>query len=259
MHCLGSCWFEENYEETGRRIQYFFETIAMDDFDMDIDLDGGSDFLENLGIDGDSSLELEGIEFPGDSSQEFEPQKTNEAVNDILAKDMMRLTPSERMSHAEELHGVRSLAIEENGDELTTERISKSLVELNEFLEHKIPDHEKTAFLKAKGFGETGETYVNDVAFRMKFLRCRLFKVEEAARLLVNYLDVVQELYGDICLRRPIRLDDIQSSKEERHAFRLGYCQLLPFGDRAGRRIIYMNTHSLGYSTRIRVRTVAVF
>lgn len=226
----------------------------MHDFDMDIDLDGGSDFLEKLGIDGDSSHDLEGIEF--NSSQEFDPKLNN--VDDVLSKDMMRLSPADRISLAEELHGVRSLAIEENGDELTTERISKSLEELNRVLEHEIPAHEKAAFLKAKSFGETSETYVNDVGFRLKFLRCRLFKVKEAAKLLVNYLELVQELYGDICLRRPIRLDDIQTSKEERSAFRLGYCQLLPFGDRAGRRIIMMTTDALEYSTLIRVRMVAV-
>ena len=225
---------------------------------MDIDLDGGSDFLEKLGIDGDSSHDLEGIQFDGDSSQEFDPKVNNETVDDVLSKEMMRLSPADRISLAEELHGVRSLAIEENGDELTTERISKSLVELNHVLEHEIPAHEKAAFLKAKSFGETSETYVNDVGFRLKFLRCRLFKVKEAAKLLVNYLELVQELYGDICLRRPIRLDDIQTSKEERSAFRLGYCQLLPFGDRAGRRIIMITTDALEYSTLIRVRMVAV-
>ncbi len=225
-------YFEENYEETRNRFNYFRKTETIDDFDMDIDLDGGSDFLEKV---------------------------TTEKVDDVLSKDLMRLSVADRISLAEELHGVRNLAIEENGDELTTERISRSLAELNQVLEHEIPAHEKAAFLKAKSFGETAETYVNDVGFRLRFLRCRLFKVKEAARLLVDHLELVRELYGDICLRRPIRLDDIQTSKEERNAFRLGYCQLLPFGDRAGRRIIMVTTDALEYSTLIRVRMVAMF
>jgi hypothetical protein len=64
----------------------------------------------------------------------------------------------------------------------------------------------------------------------------------------------VQELYGDICLSRSICLEDLQTTKDERIAFRSGYIQLLPFGDRAGRRILMITTDALCYSTYIRVR-----
>ena len=212
----------------------------MDDLDMDLDFDV-DDFPEILSLDGDWNHALE-------------PEDSCEAVNGLLSKDLMRMSAEDRVLVAEEVHGVRNLAVEENGDDLTTEKISKSLLELDQILEYRIPVNEKTAFLRAQSFEETSGTYVNDVGFRMKFLRCKLFNVEEAARLLINYLEVVQELYGDVCLRRPIRLDDVQSTKEERKAFRYGYIQLLPFGDRAGRRIIVITTDALDYNTRIRVR-----
>jgi len=71
---------------------------------------------------------------------------------------------------------------------------------------------------------------------------------------MLNYLDLVQELYGDICLSRPIRLEDVQTTKEEKAAFRSGCLQLLPFGDRAGRRILMISTDALLFSTLIRVK-----
>lgn len=216
----------------------------MDDFSMDLDLDGD--------IWGESS---EILNEDVNANVALDPKKSCEAVNDLLTKDLMQMSPGDRISVAEELHGVRSLAIEENDDKVTTEKVSKALYELDQILEYQIPAHEKQAFLKAKSFAETRGTYVNDVEFRMKFLRCKLFKVEEAARLLIDYIELVQELYGDVCLSRPIRLDDVQSSKEERTAFRSGCIQLLPFGDRAGRRIVMITTDALLYSSLIRVRT----
>ncbi len=211
--------------------------------DQILEGDDWSESGENMDEDGESEF------FPN-------PIGSCEAVNELLSNDMMRMSPGDRISVAEELHGVSCLAIEEKDDEVTTERVTKALYELDQILEYKIPANQKGAFLKAQSFEETRGTYVNDVGFKMKFLRCKLFNVEEAARLLVEYLELVQELYGDVCLSRPIRLEDVQSSKEERAAFRAGYIQLLPFGDRAGRRIAMITTDALDYSSLIRVRTL---
>jgi len=209
--------------------------------DQILEGDDWSESGENMDEDGESEF------FPN-------PIGSCEAVNELLSNDMMRMSPGDRISVAEELHGVSCLAIEEKDDEVTTERVTKALYELDQILEYKIPANQKGAFLKAQSFEETRGTYVNDVGFKMKFLRCKLFNVEEAARLLVEYLELVQELYGDVCLSRPIRLEDVQSSKEERAAFRAGYIQLLPFGDRAGRRIAMITTDALDYSSLIRVK-----
>ena len=190
-----------------------------------------------------------------DPNQTLTPMAPCKAVEDLLSNDLMGLSVSDRTSIFEELHGVRSLAIEENDDENYQEGVSKALIDLDQTLEHRIPAHQKTAFRKAQSLQYTKGTYVNDLTFRLKFLRCKLFDVNAAACLLVNYVDLVRELYGDVCLSRPIRLDDVQSTKIERAAFRSGFIQLLPFGDRAGRRIIIINTDALLYSTFIRVST----
>mmetsp|Transcript_6392 Transcript_6392/g.12468 ORF Transcript_6392/g.12468 Transcript_6392/m.12468 type:complete len:609 (-) Transcript_6392:49-1875(-) len=215
-----------------------------------------------LGLDTSTSVDMviDSNCDPNNSDPRSDPNQTSppiapcNAVEDLLSNDLMRLSVSDRTSIFEELHGVRSLAIEENDDENHRDRVSKALIDLDQTLEHRIPAHQKTAFRKAQSLQHTKGTYVNDLTFRLKFLRCKLFDVNAAACLLVNYVELVRELYGDVCLSRPIRLDDVQKTKEERAAFRFGFIQLLPFGDRAGRRIIIINTNALLYSTYIRVK-----
>jgi len=233
-------------------IQYLLEDIA-----MGVD---ENDWTLNLGTGGDDILDIldpipDNLDPTLNSNHDdLNPEYPCKAVNDLLSEDLMTMPLRDRTLLSEELHGVRSLAIEENDDDLTKEKVSNAMFELDQILEHRIPVREKTAFLKAQSLEQTIGTYVNDAEFRMKFLRCKLFNVKEAAQLLINYLELVQEIYGDICLSRPIRLKDLQITKDERVAFRNGYIQLLPFGDRAGRRILMITTDALCYSTHIRVR-----
>jgi hypothetical protein len=171
------------------------------------------------------------------------------AANDLISSDLLRLSSNDRDLISEELHGVKSLAYEEENNQ---QYVSNALHELDRCL-GQIPYSQKEAFVIAQRSLQS--TYVNDREFRLKFLRCKLFNVTESAKLIINYLEVVRELYGDVCLGRPIYLDDIQKTKEERNALYAGYIQLLPFGDRSGRRIIVILTDALFYSTQLRVRT----
>ena len=204
-----------------------------------------NDDVTNMALDGDNNPNT------NHGSNSSYPCR---AVDNLLSRDLMELSSRDRCLISEEVHGVESLAVEENDDEITKKRISKALFELDQVLEHEISIYEKRSFVHAQSLQDIRGTYVNDVDFRMKFLRCKLFDVRKAARLMLNYLDLVQELYGDICLSRPIRLEDVQTTKEEKAAFRSGCLQLLPFGDRAGRRILMISTDALLFSTLIRVR-----
>lgn len=62
---------------------------------------------------------------------------------------------------------------------------------------------------------------------------------EQAAIRLVNYLELILELYdgNEELLRRPIGLVDLKT-KEERDCLKSGFHQLLPFRDRSGRRVV---------------------
>lgn len=256
--------FLKSMRQLDQTTQHKLEDIAMDFFgeedDDTFDLLFDGDALEGDAVLSNLNTYRDPNPAPDNTNRDSDPVPDSknpcEAVDDLLRKDMMQMTSSDRATLAEELHGVTNLGIVENDDEVTNERVTNALFELNQILEHQIPDHEKTAFLKAQSLEQTAGTYVNDIEFRMKFLRCKLFNANEAAQLLINYLELVLELYGDICLTRPICLEDVQTTKEERAAFRAGYIQLLPFGDRAGRRILMITTDALLYSTYIRVRMI---
>ena len=79
-------------------------------------------------------------------------------------------------------------------------------------------------------------TYIHGDDFRLRFLRCDCFDVSKAATRLVNYLELLVDLFGDYALRRPICLSDF--TKEELRHMRKGMIQLMPYRDRSGRRIV---------------------
>ena len=64
-------------------------------------------------------------------------------------------------------------------------------------------------------------TYVNDDAFRLRFLRAELFDVHLTAIRIVKYLDFVLELFGPYALERPIELSDF--TKREIKYLQMGY------------------------------------
>lgn len=189
------------------------------------------------------------------AEEECTMESVLERANNLRSVALMTMSPNGRTCIAEEVHGVSCMAVEEKTSQgLPSEKLTSALWALDQFVHDQIPAHRKQAFLVAQK--SPGGTYVNDPAFRLKFLRSKFFNVEEAAWLLIRYLDVVRELFGEICLSRPIRLQDIQTTKEERSALQSGCVQLLPFGDRAGRRILVVSSSGLRYNIRIQVSRI---
>jgi len=111
--------------------------------------------------------------------------------------------------------------------------VSKALHDLAYELDYRIPPSEKQAYLRSQ---QLPNSYVQSKGFRMRFLRSSLFDIPQVARRMVQFLDLVLELYGVFALQRPVRLSDFSSN--ELQLLRLGRFQYLPFGDRVGRRIL---------------------
>ena len=106
---------------------------------------------------------------------------------------------------------------------------------------------------------KTTTTHINTYEFRIMFLRCELFDVAKAARRLINFVEVMYDLYGDLGLQRRIRLNDME--EDELKAIQSGYTQLIKGRDRAGRRILFhfgMNTTN-EWALKSRLRTVFYF
>lgn len=178
-------------------------------------------------------------------------------VDGLLSRELMRLSLVDRNAIHEEVHGVRCLAVLE-----TPELIRISLKEFQRELDkadtkptitghdRSIPRSTKRAYNKIikmhKGSSSSAHFAIDNDDFRLRFLRCELFDVPRAVQRFHNYLDFAYDYFGEISLKRPIRMTDF--TKAEFKVFRKGNFQVLPFRDNSGRRVVVviggMGTHS---------------
>ncbi|VEU45099.1 unnamed protein product, partial [Pseudo-nitzschia multistriata] len=153
-------------------------------------------------------------------------------VDEMLSRELLKLSFQDRIANDEEIHGVRCLAPEEN-----PRLLSLALASLEREIE-RIPY--KPAYDKAQAYALVPRfaktSYVNTDDFRLRFLRCELFDVRKAAVRLIGYLELMVELYGLFALQRRVKLQDF--SKEEMQILRSGGFQVFPFRDRSGRRVM---------------------
>ena len=120
-------------------------------------------------------------------------------------------------------------------EESSLELREKSLVLLSEALD-EIKD--KLAYDEAQRMAteEGSTTFVNDEAFRLRFLRAEQFRPKQAAERMIRNLDLLYRYVGPEGLKRPIRLSDLDESSLS--LLKAGSFQLLPCRDRSGRRIV---------------------
>lgn len=178
-------------------------------------------------------------------------------LDDMIAEDFTKLSFQDRNAISEEMHGVSTLSPIET-PEMVASAVHRLSLEIDA-IRHK-PSYDKSqqwnsistnmgidytqsiySYNSETLSAGTHSTYVNTLDFRLRFLRADLFDAKKAARRLVNFLEMVMELYGgnDELLRRPIGLNDLKS-KEEKDYLKQGNHQLLPFRDRSGRRVVAM-------------------
>ena len=178
--------------------------------------------------------------------RQFQPLKMDpQLVDDLLTHEMDKLSFKDRNDIYEEIHGVASLARDE-----TPELVEQSLVKMS--LEIDRIKHKYLAYVEAT---ESYNPYVHGTEIRLRFLRCDLFDVPKAAVRMLKYLDLTQELFGHLALRRPIQLRDLGILEME--MLRVGDAQPMPFRDRSGRRLVVaMNNFGLQYPLKVRVCTI---
>ena len=169
-----------------------------------------------------------------------------QAVDNILNREIMQLSLQARNDIQEEIHGVKCLAPLET-PEFLKRSISELDAQLNKMIilssaSTSIPsissannNNKNNALFLVKNLGS--RSYANSAEFKLRFLRCKLFDIPQAASSLCGYLDRIHSLFGEIALERELNLYQ-DFTKEELREFRKGYYQLLPFRDRSGRRIL---------------------
>jgi hypothetical protein len=165
-------------------------------------------------------------------------------INDLLANDLLKLSLQDRNAVNEEIHGVQTIAPQEDPT-----MIRVALIDMEAFIE-EMPWKTKVAYLRSQELYPN--TYINTPEFRLRFLRCDLFDAKKAAIRMVNFLDLLTDLFGDYVLKRPLQISDF--SWEEMQVFRRGHFQLLPYRDRSGRRIFaYVGGLAMDLHLTIRV------
>jgi hypothetical protein len=154
--------------------------------------------------------------------------KSDKDIEAALANELTALSLNDRTKVLEEIHCVRSLAVQE-----TPELVKDALEALR---------REAKSLVGTDGGNVYGDAlvmnspYVRSREFGLKFLRADFFNVKLAARRMLIHLELLFKFYGLEALKRPLRYSDL--SREEQDCFRKGCSQVLPSRDKAGRLIL---------------------
>jgi hypothetical protein len=153
-----------------------------------------------------------------------EPIKRKMATGDeLLAKEMYRLSLAERNEALHDFHGIAEMPQED------PEMLARALGALEEDIQNI---SKKFAYEIALAMSPD---YVRDPKFRLKFLRAAKFDPKSAAHKLVEFFEVKMELFGSHKLTKDIKLKDL--SEDDLSVLESCAVQVLRGRDTAGRAI----------------------
>lgn len=183
----------------------------------------------------------------------FSTKLRNEAFNEKEAvaatgsepSAMNQLSTRERELVMFEIHGVNQVTT--GSMEFQEDKLRSLSAELSGI------ERGKSAFATAQS---QNPQYTIDPDFRLLFLRSTDWNVTESAQLILQFFRAKLELFGQSFMTKRITFNDL--SLEVQNAVKLGFIQVLPFRDTAGRAIVVFFPSLLensGTSTGDMVRT----
>jgi hypothetical protein len=143
----------------------------------------------------------------------------------LIAKELARLSMTDRENLLCEIHGVASKTIE------TPQMIEESLRQLQKEID---AIHPKLAFQQAR---DLDPSYVQDPNFLIKFLRAKRFDHSVAAKDVVDFFELKLELFGASLLVTDITQEHLD--QDDLYGLYKGMGMDLPFRDRAGRLVFF--------------------
>jgi hypothetical protein len=152
---------------------------------------------------------------------------TDNDIEAALANELTALSLKDRANVLEEIHCVKSLAVQE-----TPALVEVALEKLQREVSSLIGSGGGNVYADALVMDSL---YVQSHDFGLRFLRAYFFNVKLAARRMLNHLELLFKFYGPEALQRPLRYSDF--TREEQEYIRKGCSQILPFRDKAGRLI----------------------
>ena len=195
------------------------------------------------------------------------PEETSsritENVEKIVARELYEMNRSEREAILEELHGVKSRAIEETPD-MVASALEIFSEEAEILCQSNLTDTDingkshQIARAHIRAVETLDSNYVTAPEFRIRFLRTEFFDVKKAVKRYLRYLNHVWDLFGDVALVRQISLFDL--NKKELKYLKGGQVQGLLSRDKMGRRIYALfGIYDVPIQERTRVETYLSF
>mmetsp|Transcript_6792 Transcript_6792/g.15860 ORF Transcript_6792/g.15860 Transcript_6792/m.15860 type:complete len:218 (-) Transcript_6792:837-1490(-) len=160
-------------------------------------------------------------------------QPEMKSTEDFLASEMSKLSVQERSKALDDLHCV--------GEELkeTPEMIEASLAEFDRVLRER---NEPIYNLAAS----QNRSYVEDPAFRLRFLGTNLHNVKQSVNQMIGFLSQKEKYFGRDKIARDITLDDLDA--EDIALLLSGLFHIQEGTDQSGRVVVYDMMHMLGRS-----------
>ena len=200
-------------------------------------------------------------------------QSEKVAVDDLLSNELLKLSVNDRSAIDEEIHGVTCLSPKESPEFLsrslwafqneidnTNSSIPYSKKQIYHDIVNRVSWRRTTRQLEQQqqqqqqqdsstNIGQQQQQQpipipiekhyvINDMNFRLRFLRCELFDIKKAVLRYFNYLNFINDLWGFDIVSQNTQIGIKDFTKSELKFFKRGLFQILPFRDRSGRRII---------------------
>ncbi|KAG7373864.1 hypothetical protein IV203_012959 [Nitzschia inconspicua] len=160
----------------------------------------------------------------------FNSQVGADEVDQLMARELNRLSFHDRNLIQEEIHGVYYPTF----DEAPTQ-VAAALASLRDEID-KAPASERRAFDRAVSHQSS---FVHDDDFRLQFLRAECYNTEKACSRMMTHMRLLEKYFGPQALTRPLRFSDFP--KKEQSILRSGFIQILPSRDTSGRLVSFDN------------------
>lgn len=186
-----------------------------------------------------SELEAEGVH---PAVEDF----SSNLLDELQARTLNELSSGEREQILYEVHGVADVVEEEPSF------VQCRLAELDEAI---LKLSRNTAYEQATLLAPD---YVENVEFRLQFLRGDAFDVKTAATRMIAYFESKLELFGPEMLTKNVTLRDLD--EESLNCLKTGFMQPLPIRDKSGRAIFCSCPALMGnqfFPVQNRVRALA--
>lgn len=162
----------------------------------------------------------------------YDPTLEIQATKEFLAFQMTQLSYEERNEAIYDLHCVGGELVE------TPDMVDKLLAEFDYAIKHQKNETYQLAVAQNR-------SYVEDPAFRLKFLRANMHDVSRAVRQMVSFLEQKAVHFGIEKVAQHITIDDL--TNEEREFMQSsGSFRISEGRDRSGRVVVYLTNPSVG-------------